>query len=51
MSRGKAKTGNAIACRLPIEEDAIFRAIAEDVGLTPGAYLRQIALERVQSGL
>jgi len=50
MSRGEVSTGKAIACRLPVKEDEIFRAMAERDSMTPGAYLRQIALERTHSG-
>ena len=51
MSRGKVSTGKAIACRLPIKDDAVFRAKAKENGLSPGVYLRQIALTHAQSGL
>ena len=43
MSRTK-NTGAAISIRLPLKEDAAFRERAKAEGMTPGAYLRQIAL-------
>lgn len=44
MSRGKPKTGKAIACRLTTEADKQFRKMAREKGLTPGQLLKEIAL-------
>lgn len=49
MSRGKPTAGGAIACRLPIAEDKIFREKAKAEGMSPGAKLRQIALESIRT--
>lgn len=49
MSRAKPSTGKAIACRLPLEADAEFREMAKKEGLSPGAKLRQIALDSIRA--
>lgn len=44
MSRGKVATGKAIAFRLPLAEDAVFRAKAKAAGLSPGAMAKKFAI-------